>query len=56
MILNSNLCAMYYQVGKIYNTVFITNACKFGTYEENQKYSILSSPTRGKSIAKHMSY
>lgn len=56
MILNSNLCAMYHQVGKIYNTVLIANACKFGTYEENQKYSVLRSPTRVKSIAKHMSY
>lgn len=46
MIVYSNLCVMHYQVGKIYNTVLTTNACKFRTYEENQKYSVLSSPTK----------
>lgn len=46
MIVYSNLCAMYYQMRIIYNTVLITKACKFGRYEENQKYSVLSSPTK----------
>lgn len=46
MQLSSNLCAMYYQMGKICSIVLIISACTLGTYEEDQKCSVLSSPKK----------